>query len=124
MKSFAKQAIIGVIVLLVVGFFLRSQYSIKTAKENIQSLKEQVDSLRKISSNYTLLKLSYDSLYANMEGSKRKLTELQEKINTLSVSQISSLKTIKSELTLIAKDLDSLNSIPTIKPTTLDSLRF
>lgn len=123
-SSFLKPVIVGTIVFLLIAFLMRSHYSTRSAKHNLEDLKSEVDSLRSVAESYTILRSKYDSLYANLDGTRLKMVELQNKINGLTENQVLNLKTIKSELHSIVDDLDSINAIPLAKSSDLDSLKF
>jgi|GEM_PF-2873988 len=98
--------------------------SIKEAHTLTTELNAQVDSLKMISEEYTILQGKYDSLLGDLSKTKENVTKLREKIDLISKSQTNSVLKIKNELQYIIGEYDSPNLVVSSDSTNINELRF
>ena len=119
-----KYVVIGVILLLVVVTVVRGGSALKRAKALTEELQDEVDSLQEISNEYDELSKKYELLYRDMEITSKNLHQLRIRMKEITEQHSTSLSKIKSELSGIITEYDSIIRPLAIDTISIDTLRF
>jgi len=113
-----------VLVSLFATFLILNGNALREAKALTKELELRVDSLETIASDYEVIQKKYESLYQDLSVAREKADELRNKVDEIVNARAASISAVKSKLTVLVEEFDTLDFDIPLDTANLDSLRF
>ncbi|WP_258104423.1 hypothetical protein [Marinoscillum sp. MHG1-6] len=105
-------------------FILSKNNALRNARNQINVLELELDSLNSISLNYQALRSSYDSLYRSLDNARNQIVLLQGEVGTDNQIHVSAMRDIGNELSELLHDFNHTTVEYSGDSLDVDSLKF